>query len=150
LNVRFFSGWAFAIFTGVFALYTLYRLGLDSTQTGYLLAYSGLLLVLVQGVAIGRLAKRFREGTLILGYVAVLSASLLGWALTPDVIVLIIVLTPLSFAIGVLNTVINSSISKSVYPEEVGGALGVSASIERSTRVIGPVTGALLLDYLGT
>jgi DHA1 family tetracycline resistance protein-like MFS transporter len=149
LNVRFFSGLAFAIFTGVFALYTLYRLGLDSTQTGYLLAYSGLLLVLVQGVAIGRLTKRFRESSLILGSVAVLSASLLGWALTPNIIVLVIVLTPLSFAIGVLNTVINSSISKSVYPEEVGGALGISASVESLTRVIGPVTGALLLDYLG-
>jgi DHA1 family tetracycline resistance protein-like MFS transporter len=149
LQVRFFSGLAFATFTGVFALYTLYRLGLDSTQTGYLLAYSGLLLVLVQGVAIGRLAKRFRESYLIFGSVGVLAASLLAWAFTPNVIVLLIVLAPLSFAVGVLNTVINSSITKSVYPEEVGGALGVSASIESLTRVIGPVAGALLLDYLG-
>jgi DHA1 family tetracycline resistance protein-like MFS transporter len=47
-----------------------------------------------------------------------------------------------------LNTVINSSITKSVYPEEVGGALGVSASIESLTRVIGPVAGAFLLDVL--
>jgi DHA1 family tetracycline resistance protein-like MFS transporter len=149
LNVRFFSGLAFATFTGVFALYTLYRLGLDSTQTGYLLAYSGLLLVLVQGLVIGRLTKRFRESTLILGSVVVLAVSLLGWALTPSVIVLVVVLAPLSFAVGVLNTVINSTITKSVYPEEVGGALGVSASLESLTRVIGPVTGALLLDYLG-
>jgi DHA1 family tetracycline resistance protein-like MFS transporter len=149
LQVRFFSGLAFATFTGVFALYTLYRLGLDSTQTGYLLAYSGLLLVLVQGVAIGRLTKRFREGYLILSSVAVLAASLLAWAFTPNVLVLLIVLAPLSFAVGVLNTVINSAITKSVYPEEVGGALGVSASVESLTRVLGPVAGALLLDYLG-
>ncbi|MFC2030485.1 MFS transporter [Chloroflexota bacterium] len=149
LNVRFFSGLAFATFTGVFALYTLYELGLDSTQTGYILAYVGLMLVLVQGVAIGRLAKRFRESYLILGSVVVLAATLLAWAFTPNVLFLLIVLTPLSFAIGVLNTIINSSITKSVYPEEVGGALGVSASVESLTRVIGPVAGALLLDYLG-
>jgi DHA1 family tetracycline resistance protein-like MFS transporter len=51
--------------------------------------------------------------------------------------------------VGVLNTVINGSITKSVYPEEVGGALGVSASIESLTCVIGPVAGAFLLDHLG-
>jgi DHA1 family tetracycline resistance protein-like MFS transporter len=50
----------------------------------------------------------------------------------------------------VLNTVINSSITKAVYPEEVGGALGVSSSVESLTRVIGPATGGLLLGALGT
>jgi hypothetical protein len=56
----------------------------------------------------------------------------------------------LSFAAGILNTVINSAITKSVYAEEVGGALGISASIESLTRVIGPTAGGVLLDYLGT
>ena len=60
------------------------------------------------------------------------------------------VLAPLAFASGVLNTVINSSITKSVYPEEVGGALGVAASVESLTRVIGPAAGGLLLGALGT
>ena len=59
LHIRLFYGLAFATFTGVFALYAQYRLGLDATQSGYLLAYVGLLVVLVQGVAIGRLSKRF-------------------------------------------------------------------------------------------
>ena len=149
LHIRLFYGLAFATFTGVFALYAQYRLGLDATQTGYLLAYVGLLVVLVQGVAIGRLAKRFPESRLILVSVAVLAVTLLAWAVTPSVLVLLIVLAPLSFASGVLNTVINSAITKSVYPEEIGGALGVSASIESLTRVVGPVAGGILLDYLG-
>ena len=149
LQVRFFYGLAFAAFTGIFALYALYRLGLDSTETGYILAYLGLLVVLVQGVAIGPLTKKFPENRLILVSVGILAVTLVGWALTPNVSVLLIVLAPLAFASGVLNTVINSSITKSVYPEEVGGALGISASIESLTRVIGPVAGAFLLDVLG-
>ena len=149
LHVRLFYGVAFAMFTGVFALYALYRLQLDSTQTGYILAYFGVLIVLVQGVAIGRLAKRFPESRLILVATAILAVSLLAWAFTPSVLVLLIVAVPLAFASGVLNTVINSSITKSVYPEEVGGALGVSTSIESLTRIIGPVAGAFLLDVLG-
>jgi DHA1 family tetracycline resistance protein-like MFS transporter len=148
LHVRLFYGIAFAMFTGVFALWALYRLQLDSTQTGYVLAYFGILIVLVQGVAIGRLAKRFPESRLILVSTAILAASLLAWAIASSVLVLLVVAIPLAFASGVLNTVINSSITKSVYPEEVGGALGVSASIESLTRVIGPIAGAFLLDVL--
>jgi DHA1 family tetracycline resistance protein-like MFS transporter len=150
LNVRFFYGLAFATFTGVFALYAQYHLGLDSTGTGYILAYVGLMSVLVQGVAIGRLTRRFPENRLIFGAVTLLAFSLLAWAFTPSVWLLLVVLAPLAFASGVLNTVINSSITKSVYPEEVGGALGVAASIESLTRVIGPAAGGLLLGALGT
>jgi DHA1 family tetracycline resistance protein-like MFS transporter len=148
--VRLFYGLAFATFTGVFALYAQYRLELDSTQTGYVLAYVGFLVVLVQGVAIGRLTKRFPENRLILASVLVLAVTLLAWAFVPNVPLLLIVLAPLSFASGVLNTVINSAITKSVYPEEVGGALGVAASIESLTRVIGPAAGGFVLGALGT
>jgi len=150
LHVRFFYGLAFATFTGVFALYAQYRLHLDSTGTGYILAYVGLLSVLVQGVAIGRLTNRFPENRLIFGAVIMLAFSLLAWAFTPNVWLLLVVLAPLAFASGVLNTVINSSITKSVYPEEVGGALGVAASVESFTRVIGPAAGGFLLGALGT
>jgi DHA1 family tetracycline resistance protein-like MFS transporter len=150
LNIRFLYGLAFATFTGVFALYAQYQLRLDSTGTGYILAYVGLLSVLVQGVAIGWLAKRFPENRLIFAAVILLAFSLLGWAFTPNIWLLLVVLAPLSFASGVLNTVINSSITKSVYPEEVGGALGVSSSVESLTRVIGPAAGGFLLGALGT
>ncbi len=150
LHVRLWYGLAFATFTGVFALYAQYRLGLDATQTGYILAYVGLLIVLVQGLAIGPLAKRFPENRLIFGAVILLTVSLLGWAFAPNVLLLLVILAPIAFASGVLNTVINSAITKSVYPEEVGGALGVATSIESLTRVIGPAAGGLLLGALGT
>ncbi|MGD9047442.1 MAG: MFS transporter [Anaerolineae bacterium] len=150
LHVRLWYGLAFATFTGVFALYAQYRLELDATQTGYLLAYVGLLTVLVQGLAIGRLTRRFPENRLIFGAVIVLAVSLLGWAFAPNVPLLLIVLAPIAFAAGVLNTVINSAITKSVYHEEVGGALGVATSIESLTRVIGPAAGGFVLGALGT
>jgi DHA1 family tetracycline resistance protein-like MFS transporter len=150
LHIRLFYGLAFATFTGVFALYAQYRLKLDSTQTGYILAYVGLLSVLVQGIAIGRLTKRFPENRLILGAVTLLSVSLLAWAFAPNVPILLVVLAPVALASGVLNTVINSAITKSVYPEEVGGALGMAASVESLTRVIGPSGGGFVLGQLGT
>lgn len=149
MHIRLFYGLAFATFTGVFALYAQYRLGLTSTQTGYLLAYVGLMIVLVQAVAIGQLTARFPESSLILGASAVVAVTLLAWAFTPTVLWLLVVLAPLAFASGVLNTVINSAVTKSVYPEEIGGALGLSTSVESLTRVIGPIVGGILLEAVG-
>ena len=149
LTVRFFSGLAFSMFAGIFALYAQYQLGLDSTGTGYVLAYMGVLTVLVQGVIIGRLAKRFPENRLIFSAVIILTFSLLAWGFASSVVLLLVVLAPLAFAGGVLNTVISSSVTKSVYPEEVGGALGVTSSVESLTRVIGPAAGGFLLGAVG-
>lgn len=48
-----------------------------------------------------------------------------------------------------MNTAINSALSKSVYPEEVGGTLGLAASLESLTRVIAPSVGGVLLGQIG-
>lgn len=149
LHTRFWFGLAFAMFQTVFALYAASRLGLAADQTAFILAYVGVLVVLVQGVLVGRLAARFPENRLVFWCSAIMSASLLAWAATPSVPVLLIVLIPLAFAGGTLNTVINSLLSKSVYPEEVGGTLGISASVESATRVLAPVMGGALLNFVG-
>ena len=150
LHIRLFFGLAFAMFTGIFALFSQYRLGLNSSQTSYLLAYVGLLSVFVQGVVIGRLTQQFRENHLILAATGIVAVSLLAWAFTPNVLVLVLILAPLALGTGILNTVINSAITKAVSPEEVGGALGISSSLESLTRAISPVVGGLLLGWWGT
>jgi DHA1 family tetracycline resistance protein-like MFS transporter len=149
LHVRFFFGLAFATFQTVFPLFALYRLGLEAQQTGFVLAYVGILVALVQGVGVGKLTARFREVDLIFVSAIIMTISLLAWAFTPNVIILLIVLVPLSFAGGILNTVLNSVLTKSVTTEEVGGTLGLSASLESLTRVIAPSIGGFLLGALG-
>jgi DHA1 family tetracycline resistance protein-like MFS transporter len=74
---------------------------------------------------------------------------LLAWAFTRSLIPLLIVMLPMSLSGGLLNTVIQSAISKSVSREEVGGMLGISSSLEAFTRVIAPTIGGLLLQNLG-
>ena len=61
LNVLLFYGLAFTLFQSNFALFTKVRLGLDAQSTAFILTYVGVLSVLVQGVAIGRLTDRFSE-----------------------------------------------------------------------------------------
>jgi DHA1 family tetracycline resistance protein-like MFS transporter len=149
LHITFVHSLAFGLFTANFALYTQYRLGLSDQSTSYILTYVGLLVVLVQGLAIGRLTKRFEESRLVLGAALLMAPSLLAWAAVGSVPLLLLVLAPLALGGGVLNTVISSLITKSVQGDEVGGALGLSSSLESLTRVLAPALGGVLIQWLG-
>jgi DHA1 family tetracycline resistance protein-like MFS transporter len=60
------------------------------------------------------------------------------------------VLAPTALAGGVLSVVINSALTKCVFPEEVGGTLGLAGSLESLARVVSPVAGSFLLERVGT
>jgi DHA1 family tetracycline resistance protein-like MFS transporter len=109
-----------------------------------------LLSVIVQGGLIGRLTRRFSEVRLIVAATALLSATLLAWAFTPNVPTLIVVLVPAAFSTGVLNTVVNSAITRVVPPQEVGGALGTAGAFESLSRVVSPSVGGWLMGGIGT
>jgi MFS family permease len=79
-----------------------------------------------------------------------MALSLLGWALTPSIPVLLIILAPTALSGGVLNTVLSSALTKAVKTQEIGGILGLSASIESATRVLAPTLGGFLMERLGT
>ena len=146
LITRLFYGLAFTIFQTVFALFVDKRLGLGAEQTGYLLTYVGVLIVAIQGGGISLLTRRFSDKQLIFGATILLALSLLAWAFTPSVGWLLAVMAPLALSGGVLNVVTNSALTKSVYPQEVGGTLGIAASWGSLVRVVSPVVGGLLLD----
>ena len=150
LITRFFFSLAFAIFQTIFSLYALAKFNLTARDTGFILAYVGILSVFVQGFLVGRLTNRFREDHLITFAVALMTASLAGWALVPSVFWLLVVLTPTAISGGILNTLLSSTLTKAVAPQEIGGILGLSASVESSTRIIAPILGGALLEKVGT
>jgi DHA1 family tetracycline resistance protein-like MFS transporter len=149
MTIRLGFALAAALFQTMFTLWAKDRLGLSAQSTSYLLAYVGLLSVIVQGGLIGRLTKRFTETLLIVWSLTIGAIAMLAWAFTPSVPVLLVVLLPIAFSTGVLNTVINSAISRSVPPHEVGGALGTSSALESLSRVISPIVGGWLLGSIG-
>jgi DHA1 family tetracycline resistance protein-like MFS transporter len=150
LHASLFFGLAFTMFQTVFALFAENRLSLTAQETSYVLAYAGVLIAGIQGGAIGPLNKRFTDKQLILAGTVLMSTALLAWGLTPVFWVLLVVLVPLSLASGILQVALNSALTKSVYPEEVGGTLGLAASLAGLTRVIAPVLGGFLLGNVNT
>ena len=149
LHVRFFFSLAFSMFQTIFSLYAQYRLNLSAQSTGYVLAYVGVLSVLVQAVGIGWVAKRFKERAIIVTAMWLMVIGFVGWALTPSLPVLLVVMLPIAAGGGTLNTILNSALTKSVTRDEIGGMLGLSTSIDGATRVIAPSAGGFLLQNLG-
>jgi DHA1 family tetracycline resistance protein-like MFS transporter len=149
LHTQLFYALAFGIFTASFSLYALERLGLPAQSTGYILAYVGVISVLVQALAIGPLTSRFSEQRLIVAGVIVLALALLAWGFVPNVPLLLAVLAPMAVAAGVLGTVLNSALTKSVSRDEVGGTLGLASSLQSLAQVVAPVLGGFLLGQLG-
>jgi DHA1 family tetracycline resistance protein-like MFS transporter len=149
MQVRFFFALAAAMFQSVFTLWALDALGVSAQVSGYLLGYVGLLSIIVQGGLIGPLTRRFKDHALIFWSSVVFGVAMIAWAFTASIPALLVVMVPLAFSTGVLNTVINASITQAVLPIEIGGALGVSSSLEALSRIISPIVASALLGALG-
>ena len=150
LSIQMVFGLAFTLFQSNFALWAKTHLGLLVQTTSFVLTYVGLLSVLVQGLAIGRLTARFAERRLIFVATIVMSLSLLAWALVPSLAWLLVVLAPIALSGGVLNTVLTSQLTKAVSQEEVGGILGLSTSLQSLAQIVAPGLGGVLLERVGT
>jgi len=148
LIVVLIYGLAFTMFETMFSLFAQKKLGLTAQTTSFVLAYVGVLIVLMQGVGIRFLTDRFRDKELIFAGAGVLALGLVGWGLSPSLPWLLASMVPLSLASGMLRVSLDSALTKSVYQDEVGGLLGLSSSLNSFTRVVSPLLGSLLLAEL--
>jgi DHA1 family tetracycline resistance protein-like MFS transporter len=149
LNIRLFYSLAFTLFQVNFSLYAKEILGLSLNQTGLVLTYVGVLSVLVQAVAIGKLTERFLERDLVYAAAIVITIMLTVWGFTAHIGLLLIILAPIALAAGILNTVLTSMLTKSVYREDVGGTLGLDNSMQTFAQIVTPGLGGFLLGALG-
>jgi len=148
LITRFLYSLAFVILQSIFSLFALRRFNMSVVTTGFVLAYVGVVSVVTQAWLVGKLSQRFKDPLLIEGGLLVLGLGLLAWAFAPNVPILVLSLTPIALAGGLLNTVLPSALTKTVAVQEIGGILGLSTSIESSTRVIAPLLGGFLLEKI--
>lgn len=140
---------AFILFESMFAIFVAEHLNADSTLRGYLLAYVGVLVALVQGGLVGLLARRFDERFLLTIAVLVAAISMLAYSFVPSIPLLLALLLPLSVGSGVTSTLLRTLLTKSVPREQTGGTLGLASSAESLTRVMAPVAGSALFAALG-
>ena len=149
LILFFISTFAFANLEATFALMTARKFGFDAHANGYLFAYIGVLITIVQGGLTGRLARRFGERRLISAglFCMIFGLGLLPYS--PGLKSLLLVLVVLVGGHGFTNPSISSLISQSASTEDQGSILGVAQSLASLARILGPVWGGFTFDALG-
>jgi DHA1 family tetracycline resistance protein-like MFS transporter len=148
MTVRIVIGFTFAVFEGGFTLWAAQAIGLTAWQNGLVLAYVGVLSVAIQLGAIGPLTRRFTDPQLIVGGMALAAVCLTAWGFSPNVWVLLAILPGLSLGMAVANTIVGSALTKSVYPDEVGGIIGLSTSTGSLMRIPAPFVAGALLQFV--
>jgi DHA1 family tetracycline resistance protein-like MFS transporter len=133
----------------VSGFYMIRKFELTPSEIAYVLTYVGVLSVIVQGFLAGRINARVREDRLIAACVGLMAASMLGWALAPTLLMFNLNQIPMSMSLGLLTTLMSSTLSKSVTPQEVGGMLGLGTSIDSAMRAVSPIIGGFLLEQYG-
>jgi DHA1 family tetracycline resistance protein-like MFS transporter len=149
LTIYFLFIVAFSIMTTSFSLYTMFRFGYDAHHNGYLFAYVGLIAVVIQGVLIGRLVRRFGEVWLVIVGALFFAISLFAVPFVgPNaggLLALLIGGGIFSLGNSLSTPALNSLASKSAGPAQQGSVLGVTQSVASLARAVGPSIAAVLI-----
>jgi DHA1 family tetracycline resistance protein-like MFS transporter len=145
---------AFGNLEGTFAVYLKQRLlpGSDAHHsvvvTGYVFAYVGVLIVIVQGFLIRRLVKRFGEPNLVVVGIGLMALGFLAFPFAPVLALLLVgPMIPISLGNGLNGPSLRSLVSRKATAQ--GAALGLSASFDSLARATGPATAGYLYKHVG-
>lgn len=137
----------FSMMTALFALFCEHRLGLNIAHSSYVLAYVGVIGVLVQGGLIRRLLKRPIEKQLALVGAGILAVSMLAFARTQTVAGLLVVCAGIAVGNGFVTPVLNGLASKHTTRRAQGRVLGLMQSAGSLGRFLGPMLAFYLLTF---
>lgn len=145
---------AFSMMTTAFAYFTSLNYGYGVTETGYVLAYVGLIAVVVQGGVFGALAQRFGEVALVISgcVILILSLAAAPFITSQSAGLAGLLVGTACFALGnsLSSPSLSSLASKNASEEDQGRAMGVMQSGASLARVVGPaLCGVLLNNHAG-
>ncbi|XP_044076366.1 solute carrier family 22 member 18 [Siniperca chuatsi] len=147
--VKIVAGLPSGIFQVMFSIIALDFFKLQPEQNGYLLAYFGILQMVIQGGVIGRLTARYSENSLLLLSIGVSSLVGLAQAYMQNVFQFCLTIIPMMFSLSVFNVITDSMLTKSVPSSDTGTMLGLCASVQSLLRTVGPTAGGFLYVNYG-
>jgi MFS transporter, DHA1 family, tetracycline resistance protein len=142
-----FSGLAQFVLYTTWVLYATFKFGWGPSENGWSLAAVGVMSVLVQGVLLGRLLKRYSPQRLaLMGLVSsVLAHALWGAATEGWMMYAVIFANLLGFAVA---STMQSIVSSAADESNQGQTMGAVSSLNSLMAVIAPVIGAPLLGMV--
>ena len=140
---------AFSAFESTFALFAERTYAFHASTIGYLFAFVGIILVIVQGFLVGRTVKIIGEHHIVPASLSLVAIGLLMIPATRSVAALLVANGVMAVGMGFNNPSLMSLISRYSAAEDQGGVMGLTQSLNSLARIIGPLWGGFAFDRLG-
>ncbi len=148
-TVYFLTFLAFSLFYAGLPIYASTLLEWSATDLGIFLAYSSLIMILVQGPLLSRLSDRFSNEALILVGSVFLTCSFLLLSIQ-NLMVLYLANTLLSIGNGLMWPSFLSLLARSGSPKMQGAIQGYGNSMGSFASMLGLILGGLLFENITT
>jgi MFS family permease len=141
LVIFFVVTFAFSAMEATYAFLSQRHYGLAAKHVGYVFAYIGVIVVLVQGGLIGPLTRRYGEKKLLVAGAVLQALSLASLPFATGIPGLLLATAPLALGSGLTSPSLSSLLSKFSRAEDQGGTLGIGQSASALGRIVGPLSG---------
>jgi MFS family permease len=139
MTIFLLATFVFAAFTTVFPLWLKVELSYDARHAGYLMAYLGLAMAILQGRLLGPLARRFGERRLLVAGTSTLVAAYWLLPISGVLWALLGTLALVAFGTGLNWPTLNSLASQYTQHDMQGAILGVMQSLSALGRMLGSI-----------
>jgi MFS family permease len=143
---------SFSMWTSGFALFAEAQLRFGGqpfgpSEVAWVLAYGGLIGILLQGFLMGRLVARFGEARLV---TCGLFSMVVGYAILGEATGYPVALAAATFSgvgHGLTRPSLTSLVSRAADRTEQGAVLGVNQSLQSLAQIIAPLVGGMLIEH---
>lgn len=135
---------AFSMYQTMFALFTEARFHYGATTNGWLFAYLGIIVAVIQGGMLRRWSKRIDGRRLLTAGLVFVLLGLAGMALSFHLGVLLLALALEAAGASLTTPILSSMLSEAAGARSQGVAFGLSQGIGSLGRFIAPVVGGWL------
>jgi len=143
LVVASFSG-----FENTFALFAEQKYDFHASTIGYIFAFIGIILVIVQGFLVGKTVKTLGEHHIVPISLAIVAIGLLMIPGVHSIPALLVANGVLAIGMGFNNPSLMSLISRYTAAEDQGGVLGLTQSLNSLARIVGPMWAGFAFDHI--
>jgi len=146
LLMKTICGVPIGILQSMFSVIAMEQFNLPADQNGMVLSYIGVLSMIMQGVGISVATKLSSERSILKLSSAMLIITYYLLSLLDGFTQFLILQIPLVCSLALINSILQSSITKSVSPNMTGTMLGLNMAVNSVIRTFSPTVGGIMLS----